>query len=143
MVEARSSHAAALLPDGKVLVTGGATGNYVYDAVASAELYDPSSGTWAATGNMIDGRISHTATLLPHGTVLVAGGAKGNYDALASAELYDPSSGTWTAAGKLEGGRAEHSATRLSDDTVLVAGGRTSGFDALASAELYEPGSGI
>jgi hypothetical protein len=65
--------------------------------VASAELYDSSSGSWIATGNMHGVRGGHTATLLPDGTVLVAGGSSsssGGGELLASAEVYDPCSGT-------------------------------------------------
>ena len=67
-----SSHTATLLPNGKVLVAGGLHGV----RLASAELYDPASGTWTATGSLATARDDHTATLLPNGKVLVAGGAR-------------------------------------------------------------------
>ena len=61
--------------------------------MALAELYDPASGSWAATANMIETREGHTAVLLPNGNVLVAGGTGGTFgNPLASAELYDPGS---------------------------------------------------
>ena len=91
-------HTATLLPNGKVLVAGGYRLQRL--DLASAELYDPASGTWTATGSLATARAGHTATLLPNGKVLVAGGY-GNSGYLASAELYDPASGTWTATGSL------------------------------------------
>ena len=89
---ARFEHTETLLPNGKVLV---AAGNDDTVDLASAELYDPASGTWTATGSLATARSGHTATLLPNGKVLVAGGFDRTVD-LASAELYDPASGTWT-----------------------------------------------
>ena len=63
---------ATLLPNGKVLVAGGCSDD---GTLASAELYDPASGTWTATGSLATARNLHTATLLPNGKVLVAGGS--------------------------------------------------------------------
>src|SRR5450432_3941075 len=79
-------------------------------------------GTWAATGGMNFARQSHTATLLPNGQVLVAGGVS-NRGVLASAELYDPATGLWTATGSLANARELHTATLLPNGQVLVAGG--------------------
>jgi hypothetical protein len=145
MTEARSQYTATLLPNGKVLVAGGAG---TIGPLASAEVYDPSTGSWTATGSMIEARSQHTATLLPNGKVLVAGGT-GSLGLLASAELFDPGSGTWTATGSMMGARYGHAATLLSDGTVLVVAGAAiftdgdvSGPDPLASAEVYDPGSG-
>jgi hypothetical protein len=86
MVEERREHTASLLNDGTVVVAGGNNGG---TWVASAEVYDPATGTWSATGAMAAARFRHTATILNDGTVLVAGGIgllSGGY--LASAELY-------------------------------------------------------
>ena len=96
----RVDHTATLLPNGEVLVAGGYLGlDSHYQAIytATAELYDPSSGTWKATGSMSVPRALHGATLLPNGQVLVAGGT----NVTTSAELYDPSKGTWTTTGSL------------------------------------------
>jgi hypothetical protein len=118
-----------------VLVAGGVN-DTDFLHLASAELYDPASGTWAATGSLGTGRFHHTATLLPNHNVLVTGGL-GHLAYLASAELYDPASGTWTATGSLVIGRLLHTATLLRNSTVLVAGGSRN--DSLASAELGAP----
>jgi Galactose oxidase, central domain len=138
MIEGRSYHTATLLPDGRVLVTGGlgTDDGHATAELDSAELYDPRSGSWIATGKMIEAHSYHTATLLPDGRVLVAGGV-GSSQNYASAELYDPRSGSWTATGKMIEGRSDHTATLLRDGSVLVVGGNT-----LASAEVYTPSSG-
>ncbi len=137
---ARANHTATLLPNGKVLVAGGADNSF--NALASAELFDPASGTngtWTTTGSLGAARIQHTATLLPNGTVLVTGGYNSSA-ALASAELYDQTNQTWTATGSLGQARDNHTATLLPNGKVLVAGGING--PSLASAELYDPASG-
>ena len=136
----RQDHTATLLPNGKVLVAAGWGGVGPSGRLASAELYDPASGTWTPTGSLITARIWHTATLLPNGQVLVAGGFGDSGD-LASAELYDPVSGTWTETGELANAREQHTATLFPNGQVLVAGGFISTGD-LASAELYDLASG-
>jgi Galactose oxidase, central domain/Kelch motif len=122
-----------------VLVVGG-YGSPRGGELASAELYDPASGAWSATGSLATARFAYTATLLPNGKVLVAGGS-GSTSVLASAELYDPGSGAWSATGSLATGRGYHTATLLPNGKVLVAGGED-GFSVFASAELYDPASG-
>src|SRR5262249_27341752 len=125
-------HTATLLRNGKVLVVAGVDSNLMVSA--SAELYDPASESWTATGSLNTARSFHTATLMPNGEVLVAGG-----DSIGpSAELYDPASGTWTATGSLATARGYHTATLLPNGEVLAAGGETE-YNPLASAELYTP----
>jgi hypothetical protein len=96
---------------------------------------------WVPTGSLVAARTRHTATLLPNGKVLVAGGNDGH--ALSSAELYDPASGTWTATGSMGTARERPTATLLPNGKVLVAGGALNELDAyLSSAELYDPATG-
>jgi N-acetylneuraminic acid mutarotase len=145
MTAARAAHSATLLPNGKVLVAGGteAVGAEGISTLASAELYDPASGTWVKTGSLNAGRYSHTATLLVNGKVLVTGGYDTSFNPtpLASAELYDPAAGTWTIVNSMSTNRASHVATRLSNGKVLVAGGQSIN-SILASSELFDPASG-
>ena len=141
---ARANHTATLLPNGKVLVAGGNNANGIYQCLSSAELYDPAAGTWTATSSLAAARAGHTATLLPSGNVLVAGGGDCTGTHLSSAELYDPAAGTWTPTGSLGTARTAHTATLLPSGKVLVAGGEGGGSGgALRSAELYDQGLGF
>ena len=98
-------------------------------------------GTWAPTGNLNDGRAIHTATLLPNGLVLVAGGIDSRCVESRTAELYDPATGTWTLTGRLNDGRFYYPATLLPNGKVLVEGGDSLAGER-ASAELYHPATG-
>jgi RHS repeat-associated protein len=147
MTAARQDHAAILLSTGKVLVAGGRGGSGSTTGLATAELYDPSTSTWAATGSMTGGRWSATATQLgttssstTSGKVLVAGGINGT-SSVNTAQLYSASAGTWTAAANLNVARHLHTATLLSTGNVLVAGGMTN-TSVIATGAIYNPSSG-
>jgi hypothetical protein len=155
MAAARDLHVATLLADGRVLVTGGTPfGMYNSDAgqvLASAEVYDPKSGSFSPAGSMVVPRASHTATLLKDGRVLVTGGAKSNMDgtgttSLASAELWDPKTGKFTTTGSMTVARTFQEATLLADGRVLVTGGCADGWywndHFYAEAEIYDPTTG-
>lgn len=106
--------------------------------LASAELYDPATGVWTATGSMAQDRSRHSAALLSNGLVLVAGGV-GEFDGfLTEAELYDSGTGTWSVTGSMNHARADHPSILLPSGMVLVAGGGTP--FAVNSAELYDTG---
>ncbi len=140
LAQARWGHGATRLADGRVLVVGGNTSKNSASAVASAELYDPRSGSWTSTATMSQARSYPSVTLLDDGSVLVAGGAEDNVP-LAIAELYDPVAGTWAALPAMHVPRLQHTATLLDDGRVLVTGGGTSKNDraSTASAEIYDP----
>jgi hypothetical protein len=139
MASERELHTATLLHDGRVLMAGGTDGP---KDLASAELYDPKTGTFEATGSMTDPRTSPASALLLNGEVLIVGGTAvlaGQPDItdFASAELYDPASGTFKPTGSMNADRGVPTATLLQDGRVLVVGGM-GGSDG-ASAELYWP----
>jgi N-acetylneuraminic acid mutarotase len=133
-------HTATRLADGRVLVTGG--WKYVGPSSGSmdpvndtAELYDPVSNSWTLLAPMNSKRLAHTATLLPDGRVLVAGGSNGTD--LVGAEVYDPVANTWTPTAEMLDARMMHAATLLSDGRVMVSGGRIG--DPTNSVEVYDP----
>jgi hypothetical protein len=106
-------------------------------SLASAELYEPSSGTFAPRGDMTDVRGAHSATLLANGTVLIAGGFTAfpfTGTTLASAEIYDPSTGTFTLTASMHGARGRHAAASLPSGDVLLRA--VSNLTALRSTRL-------
>ncbi|HLN99847.1 MAG TPA: kelch repeat-containing protein [Pyrinomonadaceae bacterium] len=141
-------HTATLLSSGKILLAGGLLcgGMSCGNGTNMAALFDPVSETWSSTGNLNTGRELHTATLLPNGKVLIAGGLIDSESGLAtnSVELYEPANGTWSVTGSLNQARAYHTSNLLADGKVLVAGGFF--VDNLPNitnlAELYDPVTG-
>jgi hypothetical protein len=139
MKEARTQEAATPMPGGDVLVTGGVNpinyGPFADSAVSSTEIYDPATNSWTVLAPMAIARERHTATLLPKGDVLVAGGGdcgggegclgyggSGDCCGASSAELYDPATNTWSFTAPVLSG-VEHTATLMPDGDVLLAGG--------------------
>jgi hypothetical protein len=141
MTMARSQHTATLLLNGAVLITGGAIGDLGATAVTNTEIFDPVTGTFMRAAGMSAARRMHSATLLPNGRVLIAGG----YDvdrALRSAEVYDPASDTFMATGDMVWARGGHDAILLANGTVLMLGGNDGSWPAIPPAEIYDPATG-
>jgi hypothetical protein len=126
MTTARSNHQAVLLQNGEVLVAGGGS---VSNPLASAELYDPSTGVWTATSSMNTARSNFSLTLLTNGQVLAVQGT--------SAELYNPATGTWTVTGSPTSPVAGPNAALLLDGQVLAIERTNS-----TPSQLYDPSSG-
>jgi Galactose oxidase, central domain len=128
-VTGRLNATATLLADGKVLIAGGlgltAGPDGFLTKLNSAEIFDPGTGTFIPTENMLEVRHSHTATLLNGGRVLITGGYGSGFCTNASSELFDPVTGTFSSTGSLlsERGRVNHTATLLKSGEILIAGG--------------------
>lgn len=131
----------AVLADGRMLVVGGTSAASSVKATASAELFDPGTGNWSATTDMLQARAYPMVVKLNDGSVLVAGGAL-NGVPIAAAERYSPDYGGWMQAGTMNSPRTQGTATLLADGRVLVVGGGNVAaptFAATASAEIYDP----
>jgi Galactose oxidase, central domain len=137
MMMPREAQTMTVLPDGRVLVAGGHQGRHAAITIyRSAELYDPATATFSATGNMSAKRHKHDAVLLANGRVLISGGSDERDDlgAYASTEQYDPAAGTFSASAAMPAPRYKHRGTSvvLRNGMVLIAGGAQ-------HAVLYNP----
>jgi len=148
--QARYGLSATLLQDGRVLIVGGAalqvgaSNPFEDDAIAAvsneAYLYDPATGTMTQAGTLGLPRAFHTATLLPSGQVLIAGGISlATFDPIPQVEIYDPFAGRFTPGPALQASRARHQATLVQPSAnqylVLFTGGEGSP----GTFEMYDP----
>jgi hypothetical protein len=141
MVVPRSFFTANLLGDGTVLLAGGTSAAFHDSAVASAEIFNLlplPDHSFSATGNMSHARYAHTASPLPNGQVLLAGGSELSCLALPYSEVFDPAAGHFVPAPNMASARYLHSAVPLSNGAVLVAGGLDC-RNSLSSAEVFIP----
>jgi hypothetical protein len=145
MADGREGHTSTVLLDGRVLITGGCNNSQSASQICdrfldSVEIYDPETDDFVISGSMTSVRLNHTATLLPDGKVLLAGGSDGTV-ALNTAEIYDPETGSFTPTGNMSAPRRGATASVLSNGKVLIAGGFAD--QSLASAEVYDPSTGL
>jgi N-acetylneuraminic acid mutarotase len=157
-LEPRISHTATLLQNGKVLIVGGRAcdvdgcplddllrQSFPFDRLlSSAELFDPATETFTATGSMSVARAGHAAILLKNGTVLVTGGLNPGGGSERTAEIYDPAAGGFTRVRDMAQGRVNHTASLLANGRVLIAGGAEGslndfGLYPTQTAEIYDP----
>ena len=143
MTVPRAGQTITLLRDGRVLLTGGVQNAGFRSELSSAEIYDPATGTFSATGSMSVPREGHTATMLRDGRVLVAGGSPNGIQTTGSAEIYNPANGTFSNTGHLNQPRVAHVAALLGSGKVLIAGGgrggMPGGYISYDTAEMYDP----
>jgi hypothetical protein len=135
----RQRHTTTLLTDGRVLIAGGEVGG---QPDASAEIYDPVTGTTTVIANMTGVRSAHSATVLQNGRVLIAGGAGANGN-LDSSELFDPATEAFVPGPTLSVSRLGHSATRLADGKVLLAGGNDQSADIVDAGGTTVTATGV
>jgi hypothetical protein len=146
MVHPRARHTMSQLPDGSVLIAGGANSN---GPVALLEIFSASSNSFAPSATLATARTSHAAAVLPDGRVLIIGGttvgSDGSTQTLASTEIFDPATVTVSAGPTLITARSSHTATTTLNGLVVVIGGSNSSASSggaaaeLASAEIFDP----
>lgn len=161
MATPRGQHTATVLTDGRVLVTGGTDGMAV---IADAEIFDPLTTTWSIvrqlnqnpnaglmmdpTGSFPTARQLHSASLLPDGRVLIAGGVGIErldasqvpvLETLRTAYIFDPRTNSFSMVGSLTTPRAYHQATVVGGGRVVLAGGLDSNLNSLATADVFDP----
>ena len=138
MLEPRLLMTATTLPDGRVLMAGGANAAGSV-GMSSAEIYDPANDSWAATGALSQRRYYHVAVRLGDGRVLAAGGLGGDPAGSNTADIYDPATGEWSPAAPMHRIRVAASAVSLLDGRVLVIGGFDQGaVQVQMDAEIYD-----
>ena len=139
MTTARFWPGYAVLPDGKFLVAGGATtfGGVTSTPMASAEIYDPATGAWSATGSMSIPRANFGMVALANGKVLAGGGTTTGSTPSATTEIYDPATGSWSATGSLTGAAGYTLFALLSSGKVLA-----TNVGSNTSANIYDPAAG-
>lgn len=153
MPNPRTFASAALLGDGRILVTGG--GNAVMELGLSqapttiAEAYDPQAGAWQSLAHMNVATFNHAHVSLQDGRVLAIGGTLDDFTngpGTARVEIYDPQADTWELAAEMNIPRARPRAITLPDGRILIAG--TSQFpyantQVALSSEVFDPETGI
>ncbi|MBK8096665.1 MAG: hypothetical protein IPK26_06130 [Planctomycetes bacterium] len=160
MAVERALHQAIRLPNGRVLVCGGA--NTAGNVTTHAEIWDPATSTWLPAAPMLSPRVGHAATLLDNGKVLVTGGLANYVNPLGqliavlntaqnTGELYDPAANTWTAVpGTMNSRRSGHAQTLLADGRVLITAGISGGGTSIFgtpipvytnTCSIYDPAS--
>jgi hypothetical protein len=135
MITRRHKHDATLLPDGRVLISGGSDERDSRGKYFSAEVYDPRTGAFSSVGKMNFSHFKHqgTSVVLRNGKVLIAGGAS-------HAEIYDSASRVFIpVTGTMETDRLFSTATLLSSGEVLIAGGYDQNQEVSANTWLYKP----
>jgi hypothetical protein len=142
MTSARMGRTATVLPDGKVLIAGGTvSAGQGFVPSNGAEIYDPSTGIFSATGKMIGNHVCQQAILLNNGKVFITGGSvSGAEDRVPNAELYDPFTGTFTATGPyLTDTHLYGYNTCQGSQSALLADGRVLIVWEEGGAEIYDP----